>query len=281
MVNTPSSVLLIITLPSVEQKGSKQRRRHGNCEVSFFWLASDLRLLTGIWQPSILPTSPTNSLDPSSGQSSSTPPSEFSNQRIGFSLWLVNRWAELVAASGARYFVLTSKHHDGFAMWPSSRTFGWNAKDVGPKRCDWKNWQEKLKSRKRERPKRWDRPGKLKSGSRKRETTTTHCIPRDVVGELAEAIRGQGGVRFFILATFFISVTFFVDGHFFICGRFFIGYFFIGVTFFYWPLFIGVNFVLPFFYWCQVLFAIFYLASGLDSTTPCLSGTTPSICRTR
>ena len=77
------------------------------------------------------------------------------------------------------------------------------------------------------------------------------------MGELAEAIRGQGGVRFFILATFFISVTFFVDGHFFICGRFFIGYFFIGVTFFYWPLFIGVNFVLPFFYWCQVLFAIF------------------------
>ena len=44
------------------------------------------------------------------------------------------RWAELVASSGAGYFVLTSKHHDGFAMWPSSRTFGWNAKDVGPKR---------------------------------------------------------------------------------------------------------------------------------------------------
>ena len=45
-----------------------------------------MRLLTGIWLPSILPTSPTNSLDPSSGQSSSTPLSEFSNQRIGFSL---------------------------------------------------------------------------------------------------------------------------------------------------------------------------------------------------
>ena len=38
---------------------------------------------------------------------------------------------------------------------------------------------------------------KVKSGSREREgTTTTDCIPRDVVGELAEAIRGQGGVRF-------------------------------------------------------------------------------------
>merc|ERR1712156_1353494 len=40
----------------------------------------------------------------------------------------------------------------GFTMWPSSRTFGWNAKDIGPK--------------------------------------------RDVVGELADAVRGQGGVRF-------------------------------------------------------------------------------------
>ena len=28
-------------------------------------------------------------------------------------------WAELVAASGAKYFVLTSKHHDGFANWRS------------------------------------------------------------------------------------------------------------------------------------------------------------------
>ena len=55
------------------------------------------------------------------------------NEDRSYYHWMV-RWAELVAASGAGYFVLTSKHHDGFAMWPSSRTFGWNAKDVGPKR---------------------------------------------------------------------------------------------------------------------------------------------------
>ena len=30
-------------------------------------------------------------------------------------------WAELVAASGAKYFVFTSKHHDGFNNWPSKR----------------------------------------------------------------------------------------------------------------------------------------------------------------
>jgi alpha-L-fucosidase len=29
-------------------------------------------------------------------------------------------WARLAAAAGARYAVLTTKHHDGFAMWPSA-----------------------------------------------------------------------------------------------------------------------------------------------------------------
>ena len=57
----------------------------------------------------------------------------------------------MLAASGAKYLVLTSKHHDGFTMWPASRTFGWSARDVGPK--------------------------------------------RDVVGELAKAVRAEGTVR--------------------------------------------------------------------------------------
>ncbi len=48
-------------------------------------------------------------------------------------------WAELFRASGAQYVVLTSKHHDGFALWPSShasesRGFPWNSMEVGPKR---------------------------------------------------------------------------------------------------------------------------------------------------
>ncbi len=48
-------------------------------------------------------------------------------------------WADLFAKSGAKYVVLTSKHHEGFALWPSaeaSRTWGrpWNAVEVGPKR---------------------------------------------------------------------------------------------------------------------------------------------------
>ena len=48
-------------------------------------------------------------------------------------------WADVLAGSGARYVVLTSKHHEGFALWPSkeaSKTWGrpWNAVDIGPKR---------------------------------------------------------------------------------------------------------------------------------------------------
>lgn len=48
-------------------------------------------------------------------------------------------WAEVFQASGARYVVLTSKHHEGFALWPSahaSRTWNrpWNAVEIGPKR---------------------------------------------------------------------------------------------------------------------------------------------------
>jgi len=45
-------------------------------------------------------------------------------------------WASLFEQSGARYVVLTSKHHDGFCLWPSSSPYskGWNAVDTGPKR---------------------------------------------------------------------------------------------------------------------------------------------------
>jgi len=49
------------------------------------------------------------------------------------------QWAELFARAGARYVVPTSKHHDGFCLWPSAeanRSWGrpWNAADTGPRR---------------------------------------------------------------------------------------------------------------------------------------------------
>ncbi|XP_026742726.1 alpha-L-fucosidase-like [Trichoplusia ni] len=43
-------------------------------------------------------------------------------------------WAQLFAKSGAKYVVLTSKHHEGFTLFPSNRSFSWNAVDVGPGR---------------------------------------------------------------------------------------------------------------------------------------------------
>jgi alpha-L-fucosidase len=50
-----------------------------------------------------------------------------------------SEWAQLFFTSGARYVVLTSKHHDGYALWPSaeaSATWGrrWNSVEIGPGR---------------------------------------------------------------------------------------------------------------------------------------------------
>src|SRR5689334_7301696 len=50
-----------------------------------------------------------------------------------------DEWADLFEKSGAKYIVLTSKHHDGFTLWPdktADQTWGfpWNAGAVGPKR---------------------------------------------------------------------------------------------------------------------------------------------------
>ncbi len=63
--------------------------------------------------------------------------------------WDPNQWAELFKEVGARYVVLTSKHHDGFTLWPS-------AVHNPHRRSD-------------------------QQGSQ-----------RDIVGELTEAVRGQG-----------------------------------------------------------------------------------------
>lgn len=48
-------------------------------------------------------------------------------------------WADVFQRSGAKYVAITSKHHEGFALWPSaeaSKTWGrpWNAVEIGPKR---------------------------------------------------------------------------------------------------------------------------------------------------
>ena len=49
------------------------------------------------------------------------------------------KWADIFARSGARYVVPTSKHHEGFCLWPSaeaSKSWGrpWNSVEIGPRR---------------------------------------------------------------------------------------------------------------------------------------------------
>ncbi|KAK5858012.1 hypothetical protein PBY51_011213 [Eleginops maclovinus] len=43
-------------------------------------------------------------------------------------------WTDIFASSGAKYIVLTTKHHEGFTLWGSKNSWNWNAVDVGPKR---------------------------------------------------------------------------------------------------------------------------------------------------
>ena len=44
------------------------------------------------------------------------------------------KWAMLFRESGAKYVVLTSKHHEGFTLWPSEQSWNWNSVDIGPHR---------------------------------------------------------------------------------------------------------------------------------------------------
>jgi len=44
------------------------------------------------------------------------------------------QWADMFKKAGARYVVLTSKHHEGFTLWPSNVSWNWNAMDIGPHR---------------------------------------------------------------------------------------------------------------------------------------------------
>ncbi|MCD9023765.1 alpha-L-fucosidase [Cohnella silvisoli] len=45
-----------------------------------------------------------------------------------------HQWAQLFQRSGARYVVLTAKHHDAFCLWPSQHSWNWNSVDIGPHR---------------------------------------------------------------------------------------------------------------------------------------------------
>lgn len=53
-------------------------------------------------------------------------------------LYNPNAWAKLFKDAGAKYIVVTTKHHDGYCLWPSEeandRGFPWNSMEIGAKR---------------------------------------------------------------------------------------------------------------------------------------------------
>lgn len=58
---------------------------------------------------------------------------DFANQ-FKAELFNASEWADLFKRSGAKYTVPTSKHHEGFTLWPNAQSWNWNSVDVGPHR---------------------------------------------------------------------------------------------------------------------------------------------------
>ncbi len=61
---------------------------------------------------------------------------KYENYKDMFKAELFNAddWANLFYLSGAKYVLLTSKHHDGYCLWGSKYAKGWNSMETAPKR---------------------------------------------------------------------------------------------------------------------------------------------------
>ncbi len=88
--------------------------------------------MSGISWPRIThQTSPTRTLPETSGLLPKRDSFQVFNGFL-FRLEFFNatQWVELFERSGAKYAVLTSKHHEGYTLWPSPLSFSWNSMDV-------------------------------------------------------------------------------------------------------------------------------------------------------
>jgi alpha-L-fucosidase len=56
-------------------------------------------------------------------------------------------WADIFQRAGAKYIVLTSKHHEGFCLWPNPQAWNWNSVDVGPHRDLCKDLTDAVKAK--------------------------------------------------------------------------------------------------------------------------------------
>jgi len=55
-------------------------------------------------------------------------------EKLTAARWDPDAWADLFVRAGAKYVVFTANYHDGYCLWPSPYSKGWNSRDVGPKR---------------------------------------------------------------------------------------------------------------------------------------------------
>lgn len=89
------------------------------------------------WYALNKPNSPTKQFHESTYQEGFTYPDFVPS--FNASMYDPQQWADIFQQSGAKYVVLTSKHHDGFCLWPSkeaNKSWGrpWNSADTGPMR---------------------------------------------------------------------------------------------------------------------------------------------------